>query len=120
MLQLQKATDQRQYQRFQTKERAVAMLANWSIRFDIIDISKNGLSFLYLGKDKWFDDLSELDIAFGDELFLKKIPIISISDSTLKKTLIPMRRHSVMFHKLKSHQQDQLQNFILSCRKAHA
>ena len=120
MLQLQGITDQRQYQRFQTKIRAVAMLVNWSIKFDIIDISKNGLSFLYLGKNKWFDDLSELDIALGDELCLKRIPIISISDSTFKKSLIPMRRHSVMFHKLKSHQQDQLHNFILSCKKAHA
>ena len=120
MLQLQGLADQRQFQRFQTKDRAVAMLVNWSIKFDIIDISKNGLSFLYLGKDKWFDELSELDIAFGDILLLKKIPIISISDSTLKKTLIPMRRHSVMFYKLKSHQQEQLHNFILSCRKAHA
>jgi hypothetical protein len=120
MLQVQGVAEQRQHQRFQTKDRAVAMLVNWSIRFDIIDISNNGLSFLYLGKDRWFDELSELDIAFGDELFLKKIPIVSISDSTFKKSLLPMRRHSVMFHKLESHQQDQLQNFILSCRKAHA
>jgi len=120
MLQLQEVRDQRQHQRFQTKDRAVAMLVNWSIKFDIIDISNTGLSFLYLGKDKWFDELSELNIAFGDQLFLKKIPIISISDSTLNKSILPMRRHSVMFHKLESHQQDQLQNFILHCRKAHA
>ncbi len=117
MLQLQELANQRQYQRFQTKDHAFAMMINWSVKFDIIDISKNGLSFLYLGKDKWFDELSELDIAFGDEMFLKKIPIISISDSTFKKCFLPMRRHSVMFHKLKSHQQAQLHHLILSCRK---
>jgi len=120
MLQLQEFANQRQYQRFQTKDRAFAMLVNWTIKFDIIDISKNGLSFLYLGNDKWFNELSELNIALGDELFLKKIPIISISDSTVKNYLLPMRRHSVMFHKLKSQQQAQLHHLLLCCRKGHA
>lgn len=120
MLQLQELTNQRQYQRFQTKYHACAMMVNWSVKFDIIDISNNGLSFLYLGKDKWFNELTELNIAFGDELFLKKIPIISISDFTFKNCFLPMRRHSVMFHKLKSHQQAQLDHLILCCRKGHA
>jgi hypothetical protein len=120
MLQLQENANQRQYQRFQPQDRAFAMLVSWTIKFDIIDISQNGLSFLYLGKDKWFNEPSELDIAFGNELFLKKIPIISISDSTLKNRLLPMRRHSVMFHKLTSPQQAQLNHLILCCKKGHA
>ena len=120
MLQLQELTNQRQYQRFQTKNHACAMMVDWSVKFDIIDISNNGLSFIYLGRDKWFNELSELNIAFGDELLLKKIPIISISDFTFKNYFLPMRRHSVMFHKLKSHQQVQLDHLILCCRKGNA
>jgi hypothetical protein len=102
MPQLHQFANQRQYQRFKAKNRAFAMLADWTIKFDIVDISKNGLSFLYLGKAQWFDKLSELDIAYEGGQFLKNIPIISISDSTYTNCLIPMRRHSVMFHKLES------------------
>ena len=120
MPQLQHFANQRQYQRFKTKNRAFAMLADWTIKFDIIDISKNGLSFLYLGKAQWFDELSELDIAYEDGQFLKNIPIISISDSTYTNCLIPMRRHSVMFHQLKPLQQTRLQHLLLFCNKGCA
>ena len=120
MPQLQQFTNQRQYQRVKTKNRAFAMLVDWTIKFDIVDISKTGLSFLYLGKDKWFDELAELDIAFGDEFFLKKVPIISISDSTYTHCLIPMRRHSVMFLQLKPLQLARLQHLLLSCTKGCA
>jgi hypothetical protein len=120
MPQLHQFANQRQYQRFKAKNRAFAMLADWTIKFDIVDISKNGLSFLYLGKAQWFDKLSELDIAYEGGQFLKNIPIISISDSTYTNCLIPMRRHSVMFHKLESLQQSRLQHLLLFCNKGSA
>ena len=120
MLQLQELINQRQDRRFQIKNRAFAMLANWTIRFEIIDISSKGLAFRYIGKEKWFSDLNELDLLYGEDFCLKKFPIISISDYTISKSFIPMRRHSVMFHKLQPHQQDQLQQFIRNCAKGNA
>lgn len=120
MLQLQELVNQRQDKRFQIKNCAFAKLADWTIRFEIIDISNKGLAFRYIGREKWFSDLNELDILYGDDFYLKKFPIISISDFTISKSLIPMRRHSVMFDKLLPHQQAQLQQFIRNCSKGNA
>ena len=96
MPQLQQFTNQRQYQRVKTKNRAFAMLVDWTIKFDIVDISKTGLSFLYLGKDKWFDELAELNIAFGDEFFFKKSPYylyFRLDIYTLSHTDAASQRH---------------------------
>jgi hypothetical protein len=105
--------NQRKFKRFQVKGRAVAVLGNWTITFDIIDISENGLAFCYVGKDKWVnEDLLAMDLYYENDFCLKELPIISISDFLFRHSFIPMRRHSVMFDMLSPQQQTQLQYFL--------
>lgn len=109
-----KLINQRAFTRFRVKKLAFAMMVNSAILFQLVDISKNGLSFSYIGREKWFDDFPELDVLiYGHDFYLKGFPIISVSDFTLDNSCLPMRRHSVMFHKLNPVQQTQLYHFIL-------
>lgn len=108
-------TNQRTHARFRAKKLAFAVMVNSAIMFQLIDISTNGLAFVYIGKEKWFDELPELDLLFyGHDFWLKRFPIISISDFTLEKNGVPMRRHGVMFGNLNSAQQEQLHHFIVA------
>ena len=104
--------NKRQNNRYQVKDRAIAIL-NSAILFHIIDISKKGLSFRYIGKEKWLNNPGEIDIFFGENLCLEKLPTITVSDFALDGGFIPMRRHSVRFGVLTAFQQAQLDYFLL-------
>ncbi len=118
---LEKLSSVRQYERYRVKDRAYVKMTDSTVMFHIIDISKNGLAFHYVGKEQWFSNLLELDILFyGHGLCLRDFPIISISDYSINNSAMPMRRHSVMFNNLKSYQIAQLSRFIKSYSEGNA
>ena len=98
-------------ERYKMKDGAVALL-NCAIPFHIIDISKQGLAFRYVGLEKWFDDPVEIDLVY-DDFCLKNLVVQTVSDLKVSNGFIQTRRHSVMFDKLSASQKAQLEKFIL-------
>ena len=84
--------------------------------WQIIDISKNGLSFRYIPYREDLNRSSELDILTHDTLFsLEKVPFKSVSDSRIvdeSSSIYPLRRHGVQFGMLTPSQISQLDCFI--------
>ncbi len=103
----------RSHERFDVKDRTLAILG-FSIPFHIIEISKKGLAFRYVGTGKWFDDPLQLDISF-ERYSLKKIKVQTVSDLQIESDLIPMRRHSVKFIDLTISQVNQLVHLMGKC-----
>lgn len=101
---------ERSHKRYKSKEGALAVL-NCAIPFHLIDISKNGLAFRYVGIEKWFDDPVELDIVY-DDFCLKNLMVHSVSDLQVSNGVIQTRRHSVSFSQLTPSQKVQLEQFI--------
>lgn len=104
--------ERRAHARFQARGRALVMIPHGTLPYHIIDLSISGLAIRYIGKEKRFAELSELNIFWGEELFLEKMPVTSISDFALDKGHIPMRRLGVKFGELSSYQRSQPDIFI--------
>ena len=98
-------------ERYHIEDGAVALL-DCAIPFHIIDISKQGLAFRYVGLEKWFEDPREIDISY-DGLCLKNITVQTVSDLQMVNGVIQTRRHSVMFENMSASQASQLEQFIL-------
>jgi hypothetical protein len=101
----------RRCERFPMKDGAVA-LSNCAIPFHIIDISKHGLAFRYVGLEKWFTDPVEIDIVY-DDFCLKNLMVQTVSDLKISNGFIQTRRHSVVFDGLSASQAAKLEQFIL-------
>jgi hypothetical protein len=98
-------------ERFKMKDGAVALL-DCAIPFHIIDISTHGLSFRYVGLEKWFADPAEIDIVY-DDFCLKNLMVQTVSDLQVSNGFIQTRRHSVVFGELSASQAIQLEQFIM-------
>lgn len=108
--------ERRQYTRFLTKGGTViALNANFG---ELIDISFGGLSFRYLGKDEWPNDMAEGEgMFFGDDdSFWSNVPLKTVSDDALDNEEYAaskqVRRHSMAFGELTPQQMHQLMDFI--------
>ena len=82
----------------------------------LINITMNGLTFHYIGREEALSELAQLGILFPDNHFyLFKVPCKIISDLKLYKnhpSPISMRRCGVQFGELTQSQASQLQYFI--------
>ncbi len=88
----------------------------------LADISKQGLSFIYLADGENIQDQLELDLFCTDHSFyIERLPYQTVFDlviaesSDFSATLI--RRRGVKFGELSSHQLDQLDKFL--CKNTH-
>lgn len=82
----------------------------------LINITMNGLTFHYIGREEALSELAQLGILLPDSHFyLFKVPCKIISDLKLYKnhpSPISMRRCGVQFGELTQSQASQLQYFI--------
>lgn len=107
--------ERRQYTRFPTKKGVIIVLDSKS--GELIDISFGGISFRYLGQNKWPTDTIE-GIFFGnDDLCWLKIPLRTITDEIILGNqrynhTKEVRRHSMAFGDLAPQQTHQLMDFI--------
>lgn len=113
-------TDRREFKRYFAKDRAFAVLGPDFKKFgQIIDISRDGLSFRYIADaigDHLLNTSFEVDIFFGDENFyLDRVSLVPISDCAERKGFSVrsiMRRQCVQFDELMPNQVSQLEYFI--------
>ena len=88
-----------------------------NVRFDIIDISDNGLAFRYCRNGKTFEDFERLSIMTSDEKFvMDDIDCKTVSDVEIFEDLdsndVTMRRRGIQFESLTPLQQKMLGYFI--------
>lgn len=121
MVNIQMNIERRKEKRYKAQEGAyVRMGALEDIVGEVYDISRSGLSFLYIGDedvDISVDEL-KLDLFFtGKGYYLKKLPVKVVADFLLTSTspfvTLPMRRWGVQFKKaLPKEQELNLNRFI--------
>jgi len=85
----------------------------------ILDISRGGLAFKYIGNDEPFEGTSELEMFHRDKYFrLKGMPFTIASDVELKNTnpfsSITMRRIGIQFGAISQNQREELDSYINS------
>ena len=82
--------------------------------FHLIDISRGGLAFRYLGDSELSVPVLELDIlCSGDETAsLKSLPVQAVCDSPLQNGFIPMRRRSLKFAPLTPEKKAEVEAFF--------
>jgi len=110
------------YKRFSVKETLVAEIRPYSIlRGQIIDISLDGLSFIYLKPVSLHLDeiLKYFELAIllkGNIVLMERVPCKTISDIEMPKDfqcmIMQKRQFSVKFDRLSSNQKTQLQSII--------
>ena len=109
--------ERRKNRRFRANEGTFASpRTNAQKLWQIIDVSKGGLSFRYIPHREDLKNSSELDILTRDTLFsLEKMPFRSVSDSEIadeSTSNYPLRRHGVQFGVHTPSQISQLDYFI--------
>jgi len=104
----------RRFPRYQTKDRALAMIAQPPAitPYHIIDISKGGLAFRYLGERVMGDDIAVMDLCYNETLYVKGVPVKSVADCWTGSHLTDIRRKCISFEDLNTEQQEQLELFI--------
>ena len=108
--------EKRQHKRFQLKEPSFVVATDLTEKkYQIVDISKGGLSFWYISDKSPFPDLGSLDIILDDIINLNAISVQTVYDAELVKcTSIPMsiRKRGVQFRDLNEPKKRQIKNFI--------
>lgn len=100
--------------RYLAKDRALALVSSppTTTPYHIIDISKGGLAFRYLGEKMESEDISKLDLYFNDALCVKELPVTSVGDCWTGSDLTDIRRNCLAFSDLTDEQLTALESFI--------
>ena len=113
----QDSAERRKFKRFQVKDRVFVLLGpDFTELGQIIDISRDGLSFRYMSGAQPVRDSSEIDIMVGDGgFYLERLSLIPVSDCEDKNGFSlrsVLRRRCVQFGELMPNQISLLEYFI--------
>jgi len=115
MEQRQQTSQKRIHPRYQAQDRALAMVSSsTNMPYHIIDISKGGMAFRYLGEKMPDDNISALDLYYNDMLCVKDVPVKKVADCWTGSELTDIRRSCLSFSGLTTEQQKQVDLFIQS------
>ena len=106
--------ERRRHERYKVQNRSTVLTYPTSTLSDsVLDVSATGLSFTYIGWEKWPQEGIKVDI-LDREYFLENIPAHVISDLQLNEKSKSLRRCSVEFGLLDKDQKDNLRLYIES------
>lgn len=111
------SADNRDFTRFSAQEGAFAVITAPRKLGQILDISRGGLAFTYIGEEEGPQKNAELDIFLSGIGFnSKNIPYKTISDfeieSKVEFSSVKMRRCGVKFRQLHLEQISQIEDFL--------
>ncbi len=106
--------ERRAHKRLSVKKRILVLVGQKTTGalYHVVDISKVGLAFRYLGEQELANNVSELSILLNDNIWLEKVPIKTTSDIHFNIDNISMRRRGLQFDSLTSAQKSQLEEFM--------
>jgi hypothetical protein len=107
-------TEQRIHKRFNVNNRSTVLTSPTIVlSYNVLDVSDTGLSFTYIGWEKWPQEGIKIDI-LDREYFLENIPAHIINDAQLNEKSKSLRRCSVEFGLLNEDQKYNLRRYIES------
>ena len=106
--------ERRRHGRFKVKNRSIVIVYPTTIlSYSVLDVSDTGLSFTYIGWEKWPQEGIKVDI-LDREYFLENIPAHIINDIQLYEKSKSLRRCSIEFDSLAKDLKDNLRRYIES------
>ncbi|WP_020676366.1 PilZ domain-containing protein [Geopsychrobacter electrodiphilus] len=107
----------RKYPRHKVVQRALVLINQGldSLPFHIVDVSKGGLAYRYLGPRLKQSKAYKVNLYHETELIVEGLPVKPISDQSLTKSTVPLRRGSFRFETLDSEQNALIERFINTC-----
>ena len=106
--------ERRRYGRHKVNNRSTVLTYPTTIlSYNVLDVSDTGLSFTYIGWEKWPQEGLTFDI-LDREYFLENIPAHIINDAQLNEKSKSLRRCSVEFGLLNEDQKYNLRHYIES------
>ena len=106
--------EQRIHKRFNVNNRSTVLTSPTIVlSYNVLDVSDTGLSFTYIGWEKWPQEGIKIDI-LDREYFLENIPAHIINDAQLNEKSKSLRRCSVEFGLLNEDQKYNLRRYIES------
>ncbi len=118
--------DRRKHHRFKVKEGALAEFYKPSLfklgkprvakSAPLVELSAGGLTFQYISRNLWTQNLNELSISRPDnKLKIDKLPFKTVTDFSISRVenAMSLRRCGVKFEELTPTQKNQLHYFIL-------
>jgi len=105
--------EQRIHKRFNVNNRSTVLTFPTTIlSYSVLDVSDTGLSFTYVGWEKWPQEGIKIDI-LDREYFLENIPAHIINDAQLNEKSKSLRRCSVEFGLLNEDQKYKRRELII-------
>ena len=106
--------ERRRHERYKVQNRSTVLTyPTLNLSDSVLDVSVAGLSFTYIGWEKWPQEEIKVDI-LDREYFFENIPAHVISDIQLNEKSKSLRRCSVAFGLLDKDQKDNLRHYIES------
>lgn len=94
--------------------------ADWIVDGDILDISRSGLSFCYMGEEPLCDSSVTGKLFDNDTFRLVDIVLRTVSDYNIATSSIAMRRRGIQFCDLSPAQIEQIEKYIRTNRLREA
>ncbi|MCP3892845.1 MAG: PilZ domain-containing protein [Desulfobulbaceae bacterium] len=111
--QITNSVEMRECERFFAQHRALVLIYPNSSPVHVIDISKKGLAFKYLGKETLAIETEKLALYYENKTCMHDIPFEIASDDIINRnSYVPFRRCGIKFGKLTSTQQTFINDFI--------
>jgi hypothetical protein len=118
MVEKETTVDKRKHKRFKAQKETYIALVNHSIKVgEIINISKGGIAFSYIGKEAQLTGWHKMKIFLSSKRFyLKEVPFKVVSDFCLDSktpfSTVLMKQCSGQFGELTNQQRSRLDHFI--------
>jgi c-di-GMP-binding flagellar brake protein YcgR len=110
---VQKNSERRAFPRYSTMERALlAMGQDRESVFHLLDISRGGIGFRYIGNTCRTAGVDRVDLYHHEKLWLDGVPVQSVDDLPLSNGTISYRRCGLRFAELTDEQIERLESFM--------
>lgn len=110
---MQKKSERRAFPRYSTMERALlAMGQDREGVYHLLDISRGGISFRYIGNKCRTAGVDKVDLYHHENLWLGEVPVQSVEDVPLSNGTISYRRCGLRFTELTDQQIERLESFM--------
>jgi len=90
----------------------LALNSDGSVCAHLIDVGMGGMAFRYVADNTWSEMEKEQGTISGQDFYVEKIPLITVSETDLYNGIYTIKRHGVKFGNLSPNQQYKIEKII--------